>query len=73
MYEHFVRSFGGRGSAAEVWIDKEAKLVKKYYKFNGIGHAGNVIVENNYDKLKYLWQTEIEWNCLVKNVVARPI
>lgn len=62
MYEHFTRDFGGRGSAAEVWIDKDRKLVKKYYKVGGIGHRSETIVENHYETLKQLYDAEIHWS-----------
>lgn len=61
MYELYQTKRGSRGSAAEVWIDKEKRLVKKYYKPNGITITGGVPLHNTIEKLKQLYEAEVFW------------
>jgi len=61
MFKRLTKNEGSRGSAAEVWINKEQRLIKKYYKVNGIGCRGNIIIENDQQILEHYWKTEIYW------------
>lgn len=72
MYERLIKQTGGRGSAAEVWIDYGKRLIKKIYKVDGIGHRGNTIHENSHHTLEQLWHNEIKYSKEF-NDIAVPI
>jgi hypothetical protein len=62
MYERMFRDWGSRGSLAEVWIDKDAGLCKKYFKLNGVTFRGTAPVIQDPEKLIKLYQAEIKWS-----------
>lgn len=61
------RSTNSEGSLAEVWIDKNSKLCKKYYKPNGITISGK---PNEYDSIETvtkLFNNEVYWSTKLKS------
>jgi hypothetical protein len=61
MYELY-QSKNSRGSIAEVWIDVDAKLCKKYYKVDGITCQGRRPVFNDIDAIYEKFENEIYWS-----------
>ena len=53
MFELFLNDRGGDGTLAEVWIDKDAKLCKKFYKQNGITIKGKPPAPQVYKNVKF--------------------
>jgi len=62
MYELYQSTSGSRGSMAEVWINRESKLVKKFYKPDGCTITGNPPRHTDLDEIKFLYETEIFWS-----------
>ena len=56
MFERYHSAGGSRGSLAEVWIDKDEKLVKKYYKINGNTIQNRPPVHNNIEEINRLYK-----------------
>lgn len=52
----------GIGSAAEVWIDKDAKLCKKYYRPDSIIANGNRTQYRSMEKLSRFFNNEVQWS-----------
>ncbi len=67
MFERYHSFNGGRGSLAEVWIDKDAKLVKKYYKINGITIQNRLPFHNTVEEINKLYKNEIYWSTKLKS------
>lgn len=57
----------GIGSAAEVWIDKEAGLCKKYYRLDSIVSNGNKTLYQSMDKLSRFFNNEVQWATALKS------
>lgn len=66
MFELYQNVYGSQGSLAEVWIDKDTKLVKKYYKPSGITVRGK-ITDYNIEEISKLFNNEVYWNTLLKS------
>jgi hypothetical protein len=67
MFKLFQKNNGSRGSAAEVWIDEEAGLCKKYYKPNSITITGNLPRDSNMETVTLLFNREIYWSTKLKS------
>lgn len=61
MYKLFQTDNGSRGSLAEVWIDEEANLVKKYYKPSGITITGKKPYHTDIEEIKECYLREVFW------------
>lgn len=66
MYELY-QSKSSRGSTAEVWIDKDAKLCKKYYKPNGITCQGRRPIFNSIESITEKFNNEILWSTKLRS------
>lgn len=62
MFELYQTDKGSRGSLAEVWIDTDAKLVKKYYKPDGITIRGRRPLHQQMEHISALFNNEIYWS-----------
>jgi len=67
MFERYHSVGGSRGSLAEVWIDKDEKLVKKYYKINGNTIQNRPPVHNTIQEINSLYKNEIYWSTKLKS------
>jgi hypothetical protein len=67
MYEQYFTMTGSIGSAAEVWIDKEKNLVKKFYKPDSITIRNKEPIFTEYNKVKELFENEIYWSTKLKS------
>lgn len=67
MFELYQTKKGSRGSLAEVWIDKDAGLVKKHYKPNGITIRGTRPLYDTMDAISSLFWNEIKWSAELKS------
>jgi|TARA_B110000305_G_C19371732_1_gene604816 hypothetical protein len=67
MYEQYFTSTGSIGSAAEVWIDKEKKLCKKFFKPDSITITNKLPIFTEYAKVKELFDNEIYWSTKLKS------
>jgi hypothetical protein len=67
MYEQYFTDFGSIGSAAEVWIDKEKGLVKKFFKPNSLTITKKMPIFQEYSKVKELFENEIYWSTKLKS------
>lgn len=66
MYQLFQTDIGSRGSLAEVWIDREKKLVKKYYRPNNTTITGK-IYHSDIEEITKLFNNEIYWSTKLKS------
>ena len=57
----------GIGSAAEVWIDKDAKLCKKYYRLDSIVASGNTTKYQSMEKLTRFFNNEVQWSTALES------
>jgi len=57
----------GIGSAAEVWIDKDAKLCKKYYRPDSIIANGNTTKYHSMEKLTRFFNNEVQWSTALES------
>ena len=73
MYELYLNHHGGDGSAAEVWIDKTAGLVKKLYKLDGITIAGRPPMPTTIEKITELYQSDVYWTDVLQSPHVLPI
>lgn len=62
MFELYQTDNGSRGSLAEVWIDRDARLVKKKYKPDGITIRGGQPLHQPMDQISSLFKNEIYWS-----------
>jgi hypothetical protein len=67
MYELYQSTKGSRGSLAEVWIDKDANLVKKYYKLDGCTISGKPPVHSDIGDIKKLYENEVYWSTALQS------
>lgn len=71
MFDLFLKDDGGDGTLAEVWIDKEANLCKKFYKTNSITvknrHPLWVPENNSFEIIKYHYLNEVNWSTKLKS------
>ena len=67
MYEQYFTSKGSIGSAAEVWIDKENKLCKKFFKPDSVTITNKPPIFTDYNKVKELFENEIYWTTKLKS------
>jgi hypothetical protein len=67
MYHLFQTDIGSRGSLAEVWVDRENKLVKKYYKPGNITITGKSPRYTNIEEITNLFENEIYWSTKLKS------
>jgi len=67
MFELFQKNTGSRGSAAEVWIDKEAELCKKIFKPTSITITGKPPLETDISTIELLFNREIYWSTKLKS------
>lgn len=66
MFELYQTMEGSRGSLAEVWIDRDAKLVKKEYKPNGITIRGRNPFYQSMNDINRLVKNELYWSDRLK-------
>lgn len=66
MYK-LLKTSTSEGSVAEVWIDEDKKLCKKYYKINGITISGKKNVYTNLNVIRDFFETEVEWTKKLKS------
>lgn len=62
MFELYQTMEGSRGSLAEVWIDRDARLVRKNYKVDGITIRGSQPLYQTIDEIKSLVDNELYWS-----------
>ena len=62
LYELYQTNIGTPGTMAEVWIDVDAGLVKKYYKTDGITITGKPPKHADAEEIKRLYDNEIFWS-----------
>ena len=67
MFERYCTETGSRGSMSEVWIDKDAKLVKKFYKIDGVTIRNRAPLHNTIEEITQLFNTEIYWSTKLKS------
>jgi hypothetical protein len=67
MFKLFQKNNGSRGSAAEVWIDEDAGLCKKFYKPDSITITGGKPFEPSIERITSLFNTEIYWSTKLKS------
>jgi hypothetical protein len=61
MFELYQTDRGSRGSMAEVWIDRDNKVVRKLYKPNGQTITGKQPLHTEMEVITRLYQSEIRW------------
>lgn len=67
MYEKYSNTISSRGSLAEVWIDTEKKLVKKYYKVNAVTIKNRPAYHRTIEEITSLYNNEIKWATQLKS------
>ena len=67
MFELYRTTLMGIGSAAEVWIDKDAKLCKKYYRPDSIIVNGNTTKYHSMEKLTRFFNNEVQWSTALES------
>ena len=67
MFELYRTTMMGIGSAAEVWIDKDAKLCKKYYRPDSIIANGNMTKYQSMEKLTRFFNNEVQWSTALQS------
>ena len=67
MFEKYVPDLGSRGSLAEIWIDTEAKLVKKLLKPNAISIKNRPAFHRKIEDITNLYNNEIFWTTKLKS------
>lgn len=55
------------GVVAEVWIDKDAGLCKKYFKLNGITANGSVTKYTDYEIIRKFYNRDLYWTTRLKS------
>jgi len=55
------------GSLAEVWVDKDAGICKKYYKPNSITVSGDMTLYKSMDLISKFFYNEIYWTTKLKS------
>ena len=73
MYELYQTQHGSRGSLSEVWIDRQAGLVRKQYKPNGITITGNHPLHTDMDEIRRLYENEVSWSESLRSDMVVPI
>ena len=61
MYQLYLNNESSRGSLAEVWIDKEAKLVKKLYKPTGTTIRNKPPLFQDMEEIEGMFGREVQW------------
>ena len=61
MYQLYLNDNSSRGSLAEVWIDEEAKLVKKIYKPTGITIKNKPPLFQDIKEIETMYTNECKW------------
>lgn len=69
MFERYISTNGNssRGSLSEVWIDKEAKLIKKLYKPNGVTIKNRPPFHRTMREITDLYNNEVYWSTKLKS------
>lgn len=67
MFELYRTTLMGIGSAAEVWVDKDAKLCKKYYRPDSIIANGNTTKYHSMEKLTRFFNNEVQWSTALES------
>lgn len=67
MYRQYFTDSGSMGSAAEVWIDQENNLVKKFYKPTSVTITKKLPIYQDIKKVKELFDNEIYWSTKLKS------
>ena len=67
MFELYRTSLMGIGSAAEVWIDKDAKLCKKYYRPDSVIANGNTTKYQSMETLTRFFNNEVQWSTTLQS------
>ena len=67
MFEKYVPEIGSRGSLGEIWIDTEAKLVKKLFKPNAISIKNRPAFHRKIEDITNLYNNEIFWTTKLKS------
>lgn len=73
MFELYRNNNGPEGSLAEVWIDKDARLIKKLYRPNGITITGNTTVYQDLDVIRKMYENEVTWSRKLKSELVLEI
>lgn len=67
MFEKYIPTLGSRGSLGEIWIDREAKLVKKLFKPNAISIKNRPAFHRRIEDITKLYNNEIYWTTKLKS------
>lgn len=67
MLEKYSNSKSSRGSLAEVWVDTEKKLVKKYFKVNAVTIKNRPAYHRTIEDITNLYNNEIKWSTILKS------
>jgi hypothetical protein len=69
MFEKYVPTteFSSRGSLGEIWLDKEAKLVKKIFKPNAVSIKNRPTFHRKMEEITKLYENEIYWTNKLKS------
>jgi hypothetical protein len=67
MLEKYTNSKSSRGSLAEVWVDTEKKLVKKYFKVNAVTIKNRPAYHRTIEDITNLYNNEIKWSTILKS------
>lgn len=73
MFELYRNNNGPEGSLAEVWLDKDARLIKKLYRPNGITITGNTTVYQDLDVIRKMYENEVTWSRKLKSELVLEI
>ena len=67
MFEKYTPSIGSRGSLGEIWIDREAKLVKKLFKPTAISIKNRPVFHRRIEDITEMFNNEIYWTNKLKS------
>jgi nitric oxide synthase oxygenase domain/subunit len=73
MFELYQNLNSSRGSLAEVWIDRSAKLVKKLYKPDGITIRGTPPHHSSLEEIESLYRNEVYWSTTLRSPLVLEI
>jgi len=67
MFELYRSHLTNIGTVAEVWIDKNARLCKKYYRLDSMTASGNPTIYKSMEKLTKFFTNEVQWSTALKS------
>ena len=69
MFEKYIptSTFSSRGSLGEIWIDREAKLVKKIFKPKAVSIKNRPTFHRKLEDITSLFNNEIFWTTKLKS------